>query len=186
MQNFGTIIDNFDAVTKQYVDDKASAKRIKGIKVDNATLADTANKVKNAFTYKVHNKTEGTVLPITYDGIRAASLDFSANDFTYDYNSFNNITVKLVNKGYATKTYVDNQDALKLDKAGGSITGNLTVGGNLTIGLPQVNCLDMNGKPLENQQLDPDVEVYITPEQMMSGDDEQLKRAIDLMLETVK
>ena len=133
MQNFGTIIDNFDAVTKQYVDDKASAKRIKGIKVDNATLADTANKVKNAFTYKVHNKTEGTVLPITYDGIRAASLDFSANDFTYDYNSFNNITVKLVNKGYATKTYVDNQDALKLDKAGGSITGNLTVGGNLTI-----------------------------------------------------
>ena len=133
MQNFGTIIDNFDAVTKQYVDDKASAKRIKGIKVDNATLADTANKVKNAFTYKVHNKTEGTVLPITYDGIRAASLDFSANDFTYDYNSFNNITVKLVNKGYATKTYVDSQDALKLDKAGGSITGNLTVGGNLTI-----------------------------------------------------
>lgn len=32
-----------------------------------------------------------------------------------------------------TKQYVDNQDALKLDKAGGSITGNLTVGGNLTI-----------------------------------------------------
>lgn len=107
MQNFGTIIDNFDAVTKQYVDDKASAKRIKGIKVDNATLADTANKVKNAFTYKVHNKTEGTVLPITYDGIRAASLDFSANDFTYDYNSFNNITVKLVNKGYATTSQVN-------------------------------------------------------------------------------
>lgn len=32
-----------------------------------------------------------------------------------------------------TKQYVDNKDALKLDKAGGSITGNLTVGGNLTI-----------------------------------------------------
>ena len=75
---------------------------------------------------------------------------------------------------------------------GAPIAGTMTavwwenVGGNLTIGLPQVNCLDMNGKPLENQQLDPDVEVYITPEQMMSGDDEQLKRAIDLMLETVK
>ena len=32
-----------------------------------------------------------------------------------------------------TKQYVDNQDALKLDKAGGSITGNLTVGCNLTV-----------------------------------------------------
>lgn len=32
-----------------------------------------------------------------------------------------------------TKQYVDNKDALKLDKAGGSITGDLTVGGNLTI-----------------------------------------------------
>ena len=95
MQNFGTIIDNFDAVTKQYVDDKASAKRIKGIKVDNATLADTAKKVQNAFTYKAHNKAAGTVLPITYDGNRAASLDFSANDFAYDYNSFNDIKIKL-------------------------------------------------------------------------------------------
>ena len=95
MQNFGTIIDNFDAVTKQYVDDKASAKRIRGIKVDNATLADTAKKVQNAFTYKAHNKAAGTVLPITYDGRQAASLDFSANDFTYDYNSFNDIKIKL-------------------------------------------------------------------------------------------
>ena len=95
MQNFGTIIDNFDAVTKQYVDDKASAKRIRSIKVDNATLADTANKVKNAFTYKAHDKAAGTVLPITYDGRQAASLDFSANDFTYDYNSFNDIKIKL-------------------------------------------------------------------------------------------
>ena len=32
-----------------------------------------------------------------------------------------------------TKQYVDNKDALKLDKAGGSITGNLTVGSNLTV-----------------------------------------------------
>lgn len=32
-----------------------------------------------------------------------------------------------------TKQYVDDKDVLKLDKAGGSITGNLTVGGNLTI-----------------------------------------------------
>ena len=134
MKNFGTIIDNFDAVTKQYVDNKVPTdEHIKGIKVDNATLADTAKKVQNAFTYKAHNKAAGTVVPITYDGSEAASLDFSADDFAPVYTSGKDLGLKLVDKGYATKTYVDNQDALKLDKAGGSITGNLTVGGNLTI-----------------------------------------------------
>lgn len=34
---------------------------------------------------------------------------------------------------YATKSYVDTQDNKKLDKAGGSITGNLTIGGNLIV-----------------------------------------------------
>ena len=134
MKNFGKVIDNFDAVTKQYVDNKVPTdEHIKGIKVDNATLADTAKKVQNAFTYKAHNKAAGTVVPITYDGSEAASLDFSADDFAPVYTSGKDLGLKLVDKGYATKTYVDNQDALKLDKAGGSITGNLTVGGNLTI-----------------------------------------------------
>lgn len=34
---------------------------------------------------------------------------------------------------YATKSYVDTQDDKKLDKAGGSVTGNLTIGGNLIV-----------------------------------------------------
>ena len=96
MKNFGTVIDNFDAVTKQYVDNKVPTdEHIKGIKVDNATLADTAKKVQNAFTYKAHNKAKGTTVPITYDGSEAARLDFSADDFAYDYNLVNDITVKL-------------------------------------------------------------------------------------------
>lgn len=37
------------------------------------------------------------------------------------------------NSNYATKSYVDTQDNKKLDKAGGSITGNLTIGGNLIV-----------------------------------------------------
>lgn len=36
-------------------------------------------------------------------------------------------------KGYAVKTNVDTELAKKLDKSGGSVTGNLTVGGNLTV-----------------------------------------------------
>ena len=54
---------------------------------------------------------------------------------------------------------------------------------SLILGLPEVNCLDMSGKPLENKQLDPDVEINNTPSQMLSGDDEQLRRAIDLMMQ---
>ena len=108
MKNFGTVIDNFDAVTKQYVDNKVPTdEHIKGIKVDNATLADTAKKVQNAFTYKAHNKAAGTVVPITYDGSKAASLDFSADDFAYDYSSGKDIKVKLVDKGYATSVKVN-------------------------------------------------------------------------------
>ena len=108
MKNFGTVIDNFDAVTKQYVDNKVPTdEHIKGIKVDNATSADTAKKVKNAFTYKAHNKAAGTVVPITYDGSKAASLDFSADDFAYDYSSGKDIKVKLVDKGYATSVKVN-------------------------------------------------------------------------------
>jgi hypothetical protein len=36
-------------------------------------------------------------------------------------------------KGYAVKANVDTELAKKLDKSGGSVTGNLTIGGNLTV-----------------------------------------------------
>lgn len=43
-------------------------------------------------------------------------------------------TSQLTNdSNYATKSYVDTQDNKKLDKAGGSVTGNLTIGGNLIV-----------------------------------------------------
>ena len=43
-------------------------------------------------------------------------------------------TSQLTNdSNYATKSYVDTQDDKKLDKAGGSVTGNLAIGGNLIV-----------------------------------------------------
>ena len=56
-------------------------------------------------------------------------------------------------------------------------------GGYLSLGIPLLSILNEDGEYLENLRLDPDIEVYNTPEQMLSGDDRQLKRAIDLMLE---
>ncbi len=81
--------------------------------------------------------------------------------------------------------------ALELGKLVGSpMAGTMTAvwweyldDGSLILGLPEVNCLDMNGKPIENQQLDPDIRIDNTPAQMLSGDDQQLRRAIDLMLQ---
>lgn len=41
--------------------------------------------------------------------------------------------IAAVDKDYAVKSDVDTELAKKLDKAGGSVTGNLTIGGNLTV-----------------------------------------------------
>lgn len=82
----------------------------------------------------------------TSDGLTGGS-NTSANSFTLGLSNsgvtagtYNNVTVDAkgrVTAGssqeYATKTYVDAQDDKKLDKAGGTITGDLTIGGNVTV-----------------------------------------------------
>lgn len=49
-------------------------------------------------------------------------------------------------------------------------------------GIPQVGCMDMTGKYGENNTLQPDIEVYNSPEDFLTGNDEQLKRAVEEML----
>ena len=49
-------------------------------------------------------------------------------------------------------------------------------------GIPQVGCRDMRGNYCENQPLLPDIEVYNTPEDYLTGHDRQLERAIQEML----
>ena len=52
----------------------------------------------------------------------------------------------------------------------------------LVFGIPQVGCRDMRGNYCENQSLLPDVEVYNTPEDYLTGHDRQLERAVKEML----
>ncbi|MDE6135367.1 MAG: PDZ domain-containing protein, partial [Muribaculaceae bacterium] len=54
----------------------------------------------------------------------------------------------------------------------------------LVFGIPQVTSLDRNGKPLENQQLEPDIEVYNTPADIVAGRDVQLEAAVKALLES--
>lgn len=56
---------------------------------------------------------------------------------------------------------------------------------SIVFGIPQVTSLDRNGKPLENQQLDPDVPVYNNPADVQRGRDDQLVKATLELLNTL-
>lgn len=53
---------------------------------------------------------------------------------------------------------------------------------SLVFGIPQVGCRDMRGNFCENTPLYPDVEVYNTPEDYLTGHDRQLERAVQEMM----
>ena len=55
----------------------------------------------------------------------------------------------------------------------------------MVCGIPQVGCVDMNGKYGENNQLDPDIVVYNTPEDYINGHDRQLEAAVKEMLRQI-
>ena len=52
----------------------------------------------------------------------------------------------------------------------------------LVFGIPQVGCRDMRGVFGENTQLNPDIEVYNSPEDFINGLDTQLERAVKEMM----
>ena len=102
-----------------------NATEIANIK-NGTTAVGKATKVANSLTIS-----DGTN-SIAYDGSAARTLQFKPEDFSESISG-GTATVALKDKGYATKTYVDAQDDKKLDKAGGTITGDLTIGGNVTV-----------------------------------------------------
>jgi len=72
---------------------------------------------------------------------------------------------------------------------GAPVAGTMTavwwetlIDNTLVFGIPQVGCRDMRGNYCENTPLLPDVEVYNTPEDYLTGHDRQLERAVQEML----
>lgn len=55
----------------------------------------------------------------------------------------------------------------------------------IVFGIPQVGCMDMRGQYAENQELQPDIEVYNNPGQIIKGEDKQLETAVQEMLKAV-
>ena len=67
------------------------------------------------------------------------------------------------------------------DVVGAPIPGTMTavwwetqIDPTIVFGIPQVTSLDMNGNVLENKQLNPDVLIYNTPDNVLRGVDDQL------------
>ncbi len=56
----------------------------------------------------------------------------------------------------------------------------------LVFGIPQMGVRDLNGKYLENQQLNPDIQVPIKPEDAATGIDNQIKAAVEELLKQVQ
>lgn len=78
------------------------------------------------------------------------------------------------------------------DVVGAPIPGTMTavwwetqIDPTLYFGIPQVTSLDNNGQPLENKQLNPDVLIYNTPENILKGIDDQLIGATHHLMKKV-
>jgi C-terminal processing protease CtpA/Prc len=57
---------------------------------------------------------------------------------------------------------------------------------SLYFGIPQVGMKDMNGNYLERQQLEPDFKVKLNPEVVIQNRDQQLEKAVEVLLEDLK
>ena len=51
-------------------------------------------------------------------------------------------------------------------------------------GIPQIGIKDIEGNHLENNQLEPDYLVPVTPEQYILGEDPQIEKAVTVLLES--
>ena len=59
------------------------------------------------------------------------------------------------------------------------------VDASLVFGIPQVTSIGVEGRPLENFQIEPDILVYNDPQSLMEGRDLQLEAAVKEMLEEI-
>lgn len=76
------------------------------------------------------------------------------------------------------------------DVVGAPVPGTMTavwwetqIDPTLIFGIPQVTSLDTKGEPLENKQLNPDIEVYNNPGDVANGRDTQLEKSVQVLLE---
>jgi len=104
----------------------------------NATTIEFVAAPANGAVVLLDRSTDDSALAATFfpgSSIKAADLNDDFDQTLYVVQEINNKAVKLDDPLYVNKTYIDNADALKVAKAGDSMSGNLAMGGNKVTGL---------------------------------------------------
>jgi hypothetical protein len=104
----------------------------------NATTIEFVAAPANGAVVLLDRSTDDAALQATFfpgSSIKAADLNDNFDQTLYVVQEINNKAVKLNDPLYANKTYIDAADALKVNKAGDTMSGNLAMGGNKVTGL---------------------------------------------------
>ena len=104
----------------------------------NATTVEFVAAPANGAIVKLDRSTDDSDNPATFfpgSSIKAADLNENFDQTLYVVQEINNNAVKLADPLYANKTYIDAQDATKVNKSGDTMSGNLVMGGNRVTGL---------------------------------------------------
>jgi hypothetical protein len=104
----------------------------------NATTIEFVAAPANGAAVRIDRSTDDSTLAATFfpgSSIKAADLNADFDQTLYVVQEINNKAVKIDDPLYVNKTYVDNADALKVAKAGDTMSGNLAMGGNKVTGL---------------------------------------------------
>jgi hypothetical protein len=104
----------------------------------NATTIEFVTAPPSGAVVLLDRSTDDTTLQATFfpgSSIKAADLNADFDQTLYVVQEINNNAVKLKDPLYANKTYIDAQDATKVNKSGDTMSGNLAMGGNKITGL---------------------------------------------------
>jgi len=104
----------------------------------NATTVEFVAAPTNGAVILLDRSTDDSDNPATFfpgSSIKAADLNENFDQTLYVVQEINNSVVKLTDPLYANKTYIDAADALKVNKAGDTMSGNLAMAGNKVTGL---------------------------------------------------
>ena len=104
----------------------------------NATTVEFVAAPANGAVVLLDRSTDDAALQATFfpgSSIKAADLNADFDQTLYVVQEINNKAVKINDPLYVNKTYIDAADALKVNKAGDTMSGNLAMGGNKVTGL---------------------------------------------------